>query len=158
MKMKNYRLFLLGFVTLSFVLLTGFKQLGINNAPPAKKAAASIQIKKYHVKVKENPANSKQKKEKNRQLALRAKNSAAEAIELQRTLDLSIPFNDSENAWLTVEQNRIAQAEAANMFAAEKKNKPGSIDLDGQMLMSQEPETDKRKSLDGAAIVINLKR
>jgi len=156
--MKNYHLFLLGFVTVSFVLLTGFKQPGIDNAFPAKRVAASIQIKKAQVNIKENPANLKQKKEKKRQLAFRAKNSAAEAIELQRTLDLSIPFKDSENAWLTVEQNRIAQAEAANMFAAEKKNKPRSIDLDGRMLMSQEPETDKRKSLDGAAIVINLKR
>jgi hypothetical protein len=30
--------------------------------------------------------------------------------------------------------------------------------LDGQMLMSQEPEMDKQKSLDGAGIVITLKR
>ncbi len=156
--MKNYRLFLLGFITVSLVFLTGFAKPGVNHTSPAKKTAASVQLKKVQVQVKQNPVNSNRKKAKNQRFILSAKNNAIEAVEPQKTLDLSIPFNDTENAWVKLEQNRIAQAEAANMFAAEKKNKPRSIDLDGQMLMSQEPETDKRKSLDGAAIVINLKR
>lgn len=156
--MKNYRLFLLGFVTVSFVLLTGFAKSGVNNASPAEKQAASIHVKKVQSKDKKSPVNLKQKKTKNRHPVSTAKNSATEVAALQKTLDLSIPFKDSENAWLKIEQNRIGQAEASNMFAVEKKKKPRSVDLDGQMLMSQEPEMDKRKSLDGAAIVINLKR
>lgn len=153
--MKNYRLFLLGFVTVSFVLLTGFTKPGVNHTSPAKKTAASVQIKKIHSEVKQGPVNSNQKKAKNQRLMLSAKNRTIEAVEPQKTLDLSIPFKD---AWLKTEQNRIAQAEATNMFAVEKKKKARSVDLDGQMLMSQELEMDKRKSLDGAAIVINLKR
>jgi hypothetical protein len=72
-------------------------------------------------------------------------------------LNLSIPFNDSENIDLKTEQNSIV-GESSNIFAAEHKRKPQPLMLDGQMLMSQEPEMDKRKSLDGAGIVINLKR
>jgi hypothetical protein len=158
-KMKNYRLFLLGFITVSFVLLSGFTKPGVKHASPAKKTAASVQSKKDYSKVKQSPVSSTQKKAKNQRLLLSDKNTAIEAVEPQKPLDLSIPFKDD---WLKTEQNRIAQTqtqtEATNMFAVEKKKKLRSVDLDGQMLMSQEPEADKRKSLDGAAIVINLKR
>lgn len=153
--MKNYRLFLLGFVTVSFVLLTGFTKPGVNHTSPVKKTATSIQIKKIHSEVKQGSVSSTQNKVKNQRLLSNAKNRTIEAVEPQKPLDLSIPFKD---AWLKTEQNRIAQAEATNMFAVEKKKKARSVDLDGQMLMSQEQEMDKRKSLDGAAIVINLKR
>jgi len=89
---------------------------------------------------------------------LRAKNSAAEEAEFQKPLDLSMPFKDSENAWLTIEQNKAVQGESLNIFASEKEKKLRPLYLDSQVLMSQEPEVDKRKSLDGAGIVINLKR
>jgi hypothetical protein len=52
----------------------------------------------------------------------------------------------------------MSQMKSEDMFADEHKKTPRSLDLNGQMLMSQEPEADKRRSLDGAAIVINLKR
>lgn len=87
-----------------------------------------------------------------------AKNLAAEEAELQKPLDLSMPFKDSESAGLTIEQNRAAQEESLNIFSSGKNKMPRPLYLDGQMLMSQEPEGDKRKSFDGAGIVINLKR
>lgn len=162
MKMKNYRLFILGFVTASLVFLTGFEKSGVNNAlSPAEKQAASNEVKKVQSNSEESLVKSKQKKAKNKRKAVSvpsAKNSAAEEAALQKRLDLSMPFKDSENAWLTIEQNKAAQGESLNMFASEKKKKPRPLYLDGQMLMSQEPEGDKRKSLDGAGIVINLKR
>ncbi len=154
MKMKNYRLFLLGFVTVSFVLLTGFEKLDVNNAPLTEKQAASVNVKKVQFNSKESPDKSKHKKAINKHLVP----SVNEDAELQKTLDLTIPFKASENAWLKTEQNRIAQQESANLFATEKKRKPRPVDLDGRMLMSQEPEVDKQKSLDGAGIVITLKR
>jgi len=150
--MNNYRLFLLGFVTVSLVLLTGYGKTGVNNPSPTGRQSESVQIKK------ESPVNSKQKKAKNKRLLEAARNSAAEDAELQKALDLSIPFKDTENAWLNVEQSPVSQEDAANVFIAEQKKKLRSVDLNDQMLMSQEPEMDKRKSLDGAAIVINLKR
>jgi len=155
MKMKNYRLFIVSFVTASFMLLTGFEKSGVNNALP------SAEVKKVQSKSKESLVKPKQKKTKNKQDAvsvLRAKNSAAEEAEFQRPLDLSMPFKDSENAWLTIEQNKAVQGESLNIFASEKEKKLRPLYLDSQVLMSQEPEVDKRKSLDGAGIVINLKR
>ncbi len=135
MKRKNNHLFLLGFAAASLILLTGFE----NSSPSAAKPSASTQKK----------TSTKQKS------ALRSKTNNGAA--LQKSLDLSIPFKDSENGWVKPEQNKAVKTEA-NMFAAEKKKKPRSLALDGQMLMSQEPEMDKKKSLDGAGIVINLKR
>ncbi|MDP3588983.1 MAG: hypothetical protein Q8R54_00380 [Methylobacter sp.] len=152
MKIKNYRLFILGFVTVSFVLLTGFQKPGVKNALLTKKQAASVNVKEVQFNGKNSAVKSKDHKTKN-------KHSIEKNAELQKSLDLTVPFfKASENAWLKTEQNRIAQIETANIFANEHKKKLRSLDLDGQMLMSQEPEADKRKSLDGAAIVINLKR
>ncbi len=160
--MNMHRLFLLGFVTASLVLLTGFEKGGVNNdLPPAEQQAASIEVKKVQTKSKESLIKSTQKKKQNKQKSvsvLSVKNSAAEEAELQKPLDLSMPFKDSEHVWPTIERNRAAKGELLNMFASEKKKKPRSLYLDGQMLMSQEPEVDKQKSVDGAGIVINLKR
>jgi hypothetical protein len=157
MKTKNYRLFLLGFVTVSLVLLTGFKNPTVNDAVLAETHAVSAEVKKVQLSSNESRGKSRQKRINNKHLASNAKDSIAKDTELQKSLDLSISFKESENAWLQVDQNTIVRAESSNMFTANKK-KPRAVDLDGQMIMSQEPEADKRKSLDGAAIVINLKR
>ncbi|EGW21672.1 hypothetical protein [Methylobacter tundripaludum] len=146
MKMKNYRLFIVSFVTASFILLTGFEKPGVNNALPS-----ANEVKKVQSKSKESLVKPKQKT-KNKQEAV------AEEAEFQKPLDLSMPFKDSENAWLTIEQNKAVQGESLNIFASEKNKRPRPLYLDSQVLMSQEPEVDKRKSLDGAGIVINLKR
>jgi len=154
MKMKNYRLFIVSFVTASFILLTGFEKPGVNDALPS-----ANEVKKVQSKSKESLVKPKQKtKNKQEVSVLRAKNSAAEEAEFQKPLDLSMPFKDSENAWLTIEQNKAVQGESLNIFASEKNKRPRPLYLDSQVLMSQEPEVDKRKSLDGAGIVINLKR
>ncbi len=153
MKMNSYRLLILGFATVSFVLLSGFKQSGVHDGLLTEKRAASINVKNAQLGSPKSLVKSKLHKAKN-------KLSIAKDAELQKSLDLTVPFKvkASENAWLRIEQNRIAQVESANMFTADHKNQARSLDLDGQMIMSQEPEADKRKSLDGAAIVINLKR
>jgi len=156
MNMKNYRLFLLGFVAASFVLLTGFQQPGINNAVLTEKQTASVNVKKVQLNSKESSVKSKHKKVTNTSSVP----SANDAAELQKTLDLTIPFKvkASEDVWLKSEQNKMPQRESANLFATASQKKPGSLGLEGRMLMSQEPEMDKQKSLDGAGIVINLKR
>lgn len=154
--MKNYRLFLLGFVTASFVFLTGFEKHH-DSTPPAEKQIASIKEKKDQSNGKERHSKSKQKKTKKENPVPGDKNDVNENVE-QKALDLSMPFKDSENAGLKIEQNRAAQGELLNMFSTEQKKQLQPVYLDSQMLMSQEPEMDKRKSLDGAGIVINLKR
>ncbi len=138
--MKKYRLFLLGLVAAVLVLLSG-------NVFPAEKQQTSSNAKRNQTKTQQRFTSPKK-------TALRVNDDA----ELQKTLDLSIPFKEPENTGLTVEQDSLVQGELSNMFAADQKKKPRPLYLDGQMLMSPEPEVDKRKSLDGAGIVINLKR
>jgi hypothetical protein len=75
--------------------------------------------------------------------------------ELEKVLDLSpSSFGISESIESPLPS---IQAGANSIFAAEKKRQR-SLSLDGQVLMSQEPEADKKKSMDGAGISINLKR
>ena len=162
MRIQKYRLFLLSFVTASFVFLTGFEQSGANDAlAPAEKQAVLNEVKEDQAKAPKSLVKSKQKNTKNKRKgnsAFAAKNSAVEESELHKPLDLSMPFNTSESAALTIEQKKAVQKESLNIFSSEKDKKLRPLDLDGQMLMSQEPEGDKRKSFDGAGIVINLKR
>jgi hypothetical protein len=154
MKMNNYRLFILGFVTISFVFLTGFGRSDANNELLTEKQAASVNVKKVQLNSKESPVTSKHKKTVNKHSVP----SANENAEFQKSLDLTIPDISSEAAWLRIDRNKMPQLETSNMFTTEKQKKPRSVGLDGQMLMSQEPEADKQKSLDGAGIVITLKR
>jgi hypothetical protein len=139
-KMKNHRLCLFVIATASLVLLTGFKKPDVDTQPSTEKKTTSTETKKVKI--------SKQKK--NRHPQLRVNDDA----KMQKSLDLSIPLTD---AWLKTGQNQRFEPDSSNIFTVEKK-KPRPVDLAGQMIMSQEPEADKRKSVDGAAIVINLKR
>ncbi|NOT83443.1 MAG: hypothetical protein HOP02_01405 [Methylococcaceae bacterium] len=73
--------------------------------------------------------------------------------DLQQSLNLSIPFESD----LPADQNSAAQNQKSNIFAPDATKKPQSIRLDGNVLMTQELEAEKRKTLDGAGISINLK-
>ncbi|MDP3876405.1 MAG: hypothetical protein Q8Q50_05440 [Methylobacter sp.] len=140
MKINKGRLFLRIIVTASLVFLTGF-----DNAPLAEtvtvKEEQSITVK------------STQKEKKTKRSVSSIKSSDDEKAQPQKSLDLSIPFKLPEKS----EHNKHAQQESSSIFSA-KKDKSTALSLDGQMLMSQEPEADKQKSVDGAGIVINLKR
>jgi DUF971 family protein len=155
--MKNYRLFVLGFMTASFILLTGFDKPGVHNVvSPAAKKTASNEVKKVQSKSKSKTRKTEHKQQES--LVPGAENSAVEQIEPQKPLDLSLSFDDAENTWSTIEQRKAVQKESLNSFFSEKKKKAPPLYLDGQMLMSQELEGDKQQSVDGAGIVINLKR
>ena len=85
-------------------------------------------------------------------------NNTVKSNEFEKPLDLSVPFKNSENADLKDVQKSTTQNLVANTLASETKKKPGPLELNGSFLMSPEPEVEKRKSVDGAGIVINLKR
>jgi hypothetical protein len=85
-------------------------------------------------------------------------NNNVKSDEFDKPLDLSVPFKNPENADLNDEQKSTTQNLVANTLASETKKKPGPLELNGRFLMSPEPEVEKRKSVDGAGIVINLKR
>ena len=78
--------------------------------------------------------------------------------ELEKPLDLSVPEKDFENADNLMEQRPATQSLNTSIFAPETKTKARPIELNGSFLMSPEPEAEKRKSVDGAGIVINIKR
>lgn len=153
--MKNYRLLVLSFGIASLILLTGFQKPSINHAPSVEKQAVSTKVKTAGFKSKENLVKHRQKKDKR---LVAAGNKASTDTERQKSLDLSIPFNAFENTLRKIEPSKMTQEDSSNIFTTKKQRKPRPVDLHGQMLMSQEPEIDKQKSLDGAGIVITLKR
>ena len=76
-----------------------------------------------------------------------------------KPLDLSVPFKEDEN---NKDQSPLPddeeQNQKNNLFNSDPKNTPHSpLQLKGTWLMLQEPELEKRKSVDGAGIIINVK-
>lgn len=148
MKINNDRLFLRIIALASLVFLTGF-----DNEPLAEKQAAAPTVKEDQ----STNIKSKQTEKKTKRSLSDIKSNDVESAQLQKTLDLSIPFNLPEKTWQKSEHNKHAQRESSSIFAT-KNGKSRALSLDGQMLMSPEQEADKQKTLDGAGIVINLKR
>lgn len=75
----------------------------------------------------------------------------------QKALDLSLSIDNLEKSPLNLSPNYSIEAATNSIFAATSKP-PRTLLLDGQLIMSPEPEADKKKSMDGAGISINLKR
>jgi len=112
-------------------------------------------VKKPHsAKAIAGKKTSKSKADKNSQ-----SESASPVIdkEQQKSLDLSLSIDDLEKNALNEQIDHAFETAPESIFAIQKKP-PRSLTLDGQILMSQEPEADKKKSMDGAGISINLKR
>jgi hypothetical protein len=80
-----------------------------------------------------------------------------ERDEFDRTLDLSVPFQGTENTGLKNKQKSATQSQMTNIFAPETEKNHGPLELNGSFLMSPEPEAGKQKTVDGAGFVIKLK-
>lgn len=76
---------------------------------------------------------------------------------LYKPLDLSVPFNDQEDFSLLIDKKKSGQGEIIEYFDSKPKVKPRPLELNGSFLMSPEPEIEKKKTVDGAGISINLK-
>jgi hypothetical protein len=91
------------------------------------------------------------------------KNQQASKVEkpknndVQRLLDLSLPEAPQTFADPVLEQQNPQSNAESNLFAKPVKKPSSPLQLKGGWLMSQEPEPEKRKSVDGAGISINLK-
>jgi hypothetical protein len=70
-------------------------------------------------------------------------------------LDLSIPFEANEH--FDLEKKWLIPHESLDIFAVDTNKKARSLELNGNLLMSPEPQAEKRKSVDGAGISINIK-
>jgi len=134
--MNNYRMLLLSCVAVSSVFLGGFKKVDEHNTTVLKKH--------------KNP--------KTTQTLVHKKNHhiVDNKREKQKPMDLSIPFKDFESTGFADEKNASTQ-QLTNLFDPDNKTRTESLQLNGNLLMSPEPEVEKRKSVDGAGIVINLK-
>ena len=170
--MTNYRLFLLSFLTVSWVFLSGFNKPVDNTmiVVETQKTERELQttetenIKKTldtdSVKVKNNILSVKRKQQKitlAKNISNADEENASQHDEFEKPLDLSVPFNTSESTAGSNLQKAVAQSLVTNIFAPETKKKPQPLELKGGFLMSPEPEFEKRKSVDGAGIVIHLK-
>ena len=79
------------------------------------------------------------------------------ATGIEKILDLSIPFSNSKDVDSLIELQRIGQKQSPDYFDTKTKKEARHIELDGDFLMSPEPQGEKLKSVDGAGLVINLK-
>jgi len=75
--------------------------------------------------------------------------------ELINPLDLSIPFKANEK--FDLEKKWLIPHKTLDVFAVDPNKKARSLELNGNLLMSPDPQPEKRKSLDGAGISINIK-
>jgi hypothetical protein len=149
--MNNYRIFVLGLMAVCCIFLSGFKTVNHQTATGEEQKAV-VTVKTA------NPVKQvslKQLKVKKTQTSVNTTDDRIE--ELQKPLDLSIPFIDSENADLKIEPDTQASALPVNIFASAGRTEPHPLQVNGGLVMSAEPEAEKRKSIDGAGIVFNLK-
>lgn len=75
-----------------------------------------------------------------------------EVIPPSKPLDLTIPIDKNS---LFTNQNQSTPNKAPN-FVEKEKNKQQTLQLDGRVLMSQELEAEKRRTMDGAGIVLKV--
>jgi hypothetical protein len=173
--MTNYRLFLLSFITVSWVFLSGINKIVDNDMSTEESQKTEVELKSIETEnntrklleteqakgsvkpVKANPQKAKHTTINATDTDVADGNNPNKSNEFEKPLDLSVPFKSSENADLKNEQKSTAQSRETNIFAPETKKKPRPLELDGDFLMSPEPEAEKQKSVDGAGIVIKLK-
>jgi hypothetical protein len=176
--MTNYRVFLLSFLTVSWVFLSGFKEPVDKDILVVEKQKTAVEPESFEtehilrlreakqIKAKSNAGHVMASPQKAEQTTTNATasdladdNNPLKPNEFEKPLDLSVPFKDkdAENADLKVEQKLATQNRAPNIFAPDAKKKPRPLEVDSGFLMSPEPEAEKQKSVDGAGIVIKLK-
>lgn len=165
--MKNYSL-ILGFMA----VLLGFpggsayadqelaqeKQKSRVLLKPVQSQNKTINTEQGRKKNTDKTADARQDKAQETGRAKAASNGIENENGQQKPLDLSIPFKTIDEAgWKNAKAQVAAEIRTSNLFASENKKSRRQVNLDGGVLMSQEPETEKQRSLDGAGIRLNLK-
>jgi hypothetical protein len=160
--MKFLPIFSLCFAVIAWFFLSGLKSLAdneanvINNQNITKRLALTVaesNRQRQEKKVDENVVKVRSKK-KVRFDAV-SKNKSFIHSGLDTPLDLSIPFKGTEK--FDLEKKWLIPHKALDAFAVDPNKKSRSLELKGEMLKSPDPQPEKRKSLDGAGISINIK-
>jgi hypothetical protein len=90
----------------------------------------------------------------NHESSTKSQQSVAQA-KRQKPLDLTVPLRDA--SFLDApDALAIVQRSPTGALSVDNKSKTRALELQGKVIMSQEPEAGKLKSADGAGIVINL--
>jgi hypothetical protein len=160
MKMKNYSL-LLGFIFVfsGFVLDNGVcaeNKLSGMEKQEANVFSRQLQFQKKTIKAKEGQAKNKLKATTVKQKSTADKEQELALESKQKPLDLSLPFQVIEGAKSKNLQKQAALEKAPNLFIDKNEKARFPLKFDGGVLMSQELESEKQRSFDGAGIRINL--
>ena len=86
-----------------------------------------------------------------------ATQTPAPAAEPPKPLDLSVPFKSpADDAPEAPKEHKVSQLDGLFAPPPKKLNRP--IELKGGLINSPDPEVEKRKSVDGASIMIDIKQ
>ncbi|MCX7097567.1 MAG: hypothetical protein NTV43_06630 [Methylococcales bacterium] len=151
--MINQRKILVSFLTLSWLFLSGLSQADDQSR---RMATQNIVVKADSPKTGHKRNQLKKKSPKPIKSDTDA-SSPKSNDDYEKPLDLSLPFGTHESTASQDQAPPTDQTPTNNIFAPQTKKKPSPLELDGDFLMSPEPETEKQKSVDGAGFVIRLK-
>ncbi len=138
------RIFLFCFLSVSWLFLSGFDD---SATIPAD---SKINDNAPKVNEKKRPL----KKGKQGIIEIRKSTQPDEFI---KPLDLSLPFFSLESSDLKASKIKNEDDQLNGLFDPKPKKRPRSLELNGNFLMSPEPEVERKKTVDGAGISINVK-
>ena len=160
--MSCFRIFSLCFAVIAWFFLSGLTPLHDHEAELVNKQNITIT---RDLTVAESSEKLQDKKIDNNLIKLQpkkigkvettSKQKSSIHSELDTPLDLSIPFKATEK--FDLEKKWLIPHQVLDVFAVDPNKKARSLELNGDLLMSPDPQPEKRKSVDGAGIIINLK-
>lgn len=144
--MKNYRIILFG-------ILIAFLAIGNSAQASGKRHVSTTKHKKLAIKKSAGLHSIKHKKHVKPNNLIAKQNQPPP----HKPLDLAVHFTDLQ-APPPVRQIAGHNASDNEFFDNRAKKRQSPLQVQGQVVLSQEPEADKRKSVDGAGIMINLRQ
>jgi len=160
--MSCFRIFPLCFAVIAWFFLSGLKSLHDHGAELVNKQNITINrdltVAESNEKLQEKKANENVVKVQSKKIVKAEEASKQKSFihsELDTPLDLSIPFKATEK--FDLEKKWLIPHEVLDVFAVDSNKKARSLELNGDLLMSPDPQPEKRKSVDGAGIIINIK-
>ena len=163
--MKIDRIFFLCFLASAWLFLSGFNDLVEKDSLVLQGQDVTVKSNFYEIGQTQVTKKILKVKAKSNHLKVKADVKIKESVDdasikgtgIEKILDLSIPFSNSKDADSLIELQRVGQRKSLDFFDTKTKKESRHIELDGDFLMSPEPQGEKLKSVDGAGLVINLK-
>jgi len=163
--MKIDRIFFLCFLASAWLFLSGFNDLVEKDSLVLQGQDVTVKSNFYEIGQTQVTKKNLKVKAKSNHLKVKADVKIKESVddasikgtEIEKILDLSIPFSNSKDANSLIELQSVGQRKSLDFFDTKTKKEARHIKLDGDFLMSPEPQGEKLKSVDGAGLIINLK-